>query len=488
MGGEVIVKKSVHINIMLNIMRTLLSVAFPLVSYPYATRILHVENFGKVSFSQSIISYVGLIAALGISSYAIREGGDYREDNNRLSKFASEVFSINLISTLISYFLLLILIVISAEMRNNVYLLLIISITIIMTTLSVEWINIIFEDYLFITIRSFIIQCISLVLLFGFIKQPSDYYKYALIQVLNTGLIAFSNFFYTRKFCTVLITKNLNLKKHLKPILILFSNSLAVSIYLNVDNVLIGFIIGENFVGLYSVSVKVYTILKLAVASVYNVTITRMSEYISNNKISEYKKLLNDILNNLIFISVPITAGIICTSKEIIFILAGEEYLLAATSLRILSVAILFAVIGGTLANCINLPHKREKKNLIGTTISAVINLLLNIVVIPCWGISGAAFTTLIAEISICIFLIISMKDLWYLFNIKEISYNTLKSTIAVVPFFMFQYFLKNVLGLQGMKYLAVIIVLSVFSYCVLGIIIKNKCLLYYKKFLKTKN
>lgn len=82
-------EKNIHVNMALNIMRTLLSVVFPLLSYPYATRVLQVENYGKVSFSQSVISYFVLVAALGISSYAIREGGIYKSDRNKIDKFAS---------------------------------------------------------------------------------------------------------------------------------------------------------------------------------------------------------------------------------------------------------------------------------------------------------------------------------------------------------------------------------------------------------------
>ena len=191
----------------------------------------------------------------------------------------------------------------------------------------------------------------------------------------------------------------------MKPIMILFSNSLAVSIYLNIDNVLLGFMNGGYSVGLYSVSVKIYTILKQLVASIYNVTITRLTDYLSNNRNDEYSELLNDVINKIIFLSIPITVGIICVAREIVYILAGNEYIGATLSLQILSIAIFFAVIGGALANCVNLPNKKENKNLIGTSLSALINLLLNFIAIPIIGINGAAITTLIAEFSICLYL-----------------------------------------------------------------------------------
>ena len=398
-------KNNVHVNMILNVMRTLLSVAFPLISYPYATRVLQVENYGKVSFSQSVISYIALIAALGISAYAIREGGIYRNNKSQLEKFSSEVFSINIFSSIFAYFVLGIILSVSSTLQKNASLILLLSLTVILTTVSVDWINVIFEDYFFITLRSFIIQCVSLLLLFLLVKTQEDYYKYAFLQVANAGIIAISNFIYTRKLCRFHFTLKLNLRKHMKPIMILFSNSLAVSIYLNIDNVLLGFMNGGYSVGLYSVSVKIYTILKQLVASIYNVTITRLTDYLSNNRNDEYSELLNDVINKIIFLSIPITVGIICVAREIVYILAGNEYIGATLSLQILSIAIFFAVIGGALANCVNLPNKKENKNLIGTSLSALINLLLNFIAIPIIGINGAAITTLIAEFSICLYL-----------------------------------------------------------------------------------
>lgn len=467
-------KKSVQRNMILNIMRTLLSVAFPLISYPYATRILHAENYGKVSFVNSIISYIALIAALGVSSYAIREGGFYRKDKDKFSIFANEVFSINLLSTVVAYIVLAVLLLFNEKMRSNSLLLIIMSLTVFLTTISVDWINVIFEDYFFITVRSFVIQCLSLIALFVFVKSPDDYYKYAMIQVANCGLIAVSNFIYTRKYSKVRPTLHINLSRHIKPIIILFSNSLAVTVYSNIDNVIIGFVKGEYFVGLYSVAVKVYTIMKQVVASVYSVTVTRLTDYLASDKIDEYKNLLNDVINTLILMAFPITAGIICTSREIVIILSGEEYVDASPALSILSVTILFAVIGGTLANCVNLPNKREKTNLIGTVISALINLGLNMIVIPYWGISGAALTTLIAEVFVCFFLIFTMRDLWYYFDKKGIIKNLAKCLISILPFFAYEFVLRTIVNLSGMRYFLIMVVLSAVTYIVMGMVLDN--------------
>lgn len=67
--------KSLKINTVLNVIKQLCSVLFPLITIPYVTRILQATNYGKVNFGSSIVSYFTLIAAFGITNYSIREGG-----------------------------------------------------------------------------------------------------------------------------------------------------------------------------------------------------------------------------------------------------------------------------------------------------------------------------------------------------------------------------------------------------------------------------
>ena len=83
------VKKSLSINAVLNATRSVLNMLFPLITYPYITAVLSVDELGKYSFSLSIINYFALIAGLGVSSYAIREGARIRDDKKALSLFAN---------------------------------------------------------------------------------------------------------------------------------------------------------------------------------------------------------------------------------------------------------------------------------------------------------------------------------------------------------------------------------------------------------------
>ena len=93
-------KKSLGLNAFLNGLKSILNLLFPLITFPYVSRVLGVKGIGIYNYSNSIVSYFLLIAALGISTYAIREGSKYRDNNEKIGKFASEVFTINLWSTI----------------------------------------------------------------------------------------------------------------------------------------------------------------------------------------------------------------------------------------------------------------------------------------------------------------------------------------------------------------------------------------------------
>ena len=146
--------KSVKINIILNALKTMASIIFPLITFPYVSRILQAENIGKVQFAASIISYFSLLASLGISMYAIREGSAIRDDKEKLEKFCSQIFSFNVLSTIVAYIGIIILLIFMKREAEYKYLIIIQSMTIVFTTLGVDWINSIFEDFKYITIRS----------------------------------------------------------------------------------------------------------------------------------------------------------------------------------------------------------------------------------------------------------------------------------------------------------------------------------------------
>jgi O-antigen/teichoic acid export membrane protein len=402
---------SLGVNAVLNAINSALRIVFPLVAYPYAFRILHKDGIGKVNYASSIINYFVLIAGLGIATYAIREGAKIRDDRSKFNSFCNEVFSINILSTIISYALLAVLIIVSSGLRGYTPILLVYSLTIILTTIGVDWINTIYEDFLYITFRSIFSYIISLLLLFIFVRTAEDIIAYSFITVIQLAFVAIVNFFYCRRYVHVRIVRKLNLKKHLKPVLLIFANSVATTIYVNSDTTMLGIMTTDSYVGLYTVSVKIYSVIKTILAAFYSATVPRISYYLGIGENEKVKKTFTNIFSDVTVILLPCAVGLAALSKEIILIMGGAEYEEATLTLQILSVSLIGAIFGGLITYALNIPLRREKYNVIATVTSAGINIGLNFIMIPLFKQNGAAITTAISEFFVFIFCFFTLKD-----------------------------------------------------------------------------
>ncbi|GEL13680.1 transporter [Lapidilactobacillus concavus] len=466
--------KSISKNAILNILRVSVGLLFPLITFPYATRVLQVVNLGKVNFSNSIVSYFVLIASLGVSSYGVREGARLRNDK-KFGAFVSEVFSLNVVTTIASYLLLFLAFVISAKMRSYFVVILIQSLSIMFTTLGIDWVNAIFEDYLYITIRSLIVQVISLVFLFLFVKSPSDYLLYAAMTVLSNGIICVANLIYCRRYVHLRIRFNSKMFTHLKPMLIFFSNNMAVTVYVSSDMTILGWLAGDYYSGLYAVSVKIYQTIKQVLTALYVVTIPRLALYAGDEDTTRFKKLFTDISNTIILVILPAIAGLICLSGEIILLISGKSFIKATLSLQILSVGLLFAVASGVIVNCFNTPMRQEKISLHGTVLAAILNIGLNFFFIPHFLQNGASITTVIAEASTFLYCIIRERKLISRYiegrsMIQQFIVGLIGAALVIVINTIITWF-----SVGSMVHLILTIMISPVAYLVFLILIKNK-------------
>ena len=426
-------KSSIKINTILNIVKTVFGIIYPLITFPYITRVLMAENIGKVNFGNSIVSYFSLIASLGITTYAIRECAKVRDNQEALNKTASQIFSINIISTLISYLALVITLIVAQPLENYRELICIQSGIILFTTLGADWINSAMEDFKYIAVRTIGMQLVSLVLMFIFVKTPEDYITYAIISVLASSGANVINIFYRRKYCQTRFTFNMDIKKHLPPILLMFSMILSQTIYTNSDTTILGLFRGDYEVGLYSTSVKIYHLVNTTIASVAWVVMPQLSAGFAKKDYQEVNKLLKYALNFIIVLGLPCIVGVNAIALPIIDLLAGSEFYGAVTALHILTITLSFSLLGGWFGNMIMLPAGREKICLLSCGISALVNIILNIMLIPSFGLNAAATTTAIAE-CIGLFILFHYRDRNIkVSNLKEMLKAPIMGSIGIV-------------------------------------------------------
>lgn len=192
-------KNTLGKNAILNGIKTVCSILFPFISFSYCSRVLGADALGAYSFSQSIIAYLLLVAALGIPNYAIREGAFVRKRKEKLNEFVAQIFTINCIMTVITYGILIILLISWPKLVSYKKIVVIQSVQIVLTTLGADWINSIFEDYLYLAVRYIVIQIISIVALFLFVKSPADIYVYTFISMMSNAGGNILNWRYIKK-------------------------------------------------------------------------------------------------------------------------------------------------------------------------------------------------------------------------------------------------------------------------------------------------
>lgn len=390
-------QKSITLNLITNGIKTLMSVLFPLITFPYASRVLGAEGIGKVNYASSIISYFSLMASLGISTYAIREGARIRDDKKKFNKFAREILNINLCTTIISCILLTVFLYMPV-LTDYKKLLVIFSAGIVFTTISMEWLFIIQEEYTYITKRAILFQFLSLVLLFLLVKSKSDYYWYAALTVISSGGSAILNLWHSRKFVDWRDKQKHQYRRHLKPIFLIFGTSLASSIYMTMDTTMLGAMKGDTAVGIYTAAVKINLVISTLIGTVSTTILPRVSYYIGNGLKKEYERLMKTSMDILLMISIPAAVGMICTSDILILLFSGKAFLAGSMAAKILSAKVIIGAVNRVLAYQICTPYKMDREVLISTAGGAVFNLAANAVLIPTVGVSGAAIATLLSE------------------------------------------------------------------------------------------
>ncbi|MGN9010573.1 flippase [Lactobacillus amylovorus] len=468
-------KRSLGLNAFLNGLKSVLNMIFPLITFPYVSRVLSVNGIGIYNFSNTYISYFGLIAGLGIATYAVREGAKYRENKEEINKFVSQIFSLNMIATIVSYLLLFASLMIFKNLHNYVSCILIFSLQILFTTLGTEWIYTIYEDYAYITIRSIIFKFISIILLFLLVRRPEDYLVYAGITVFAYVGSNLLNFIHLRNFVHIRLTTKTNWQYHLKPILIIFASAIAVTIYVSSDTTILGLLKNDYAVGIYSTSVKIYQIAQGLLSGLLTVTIPRLAFLWGKKRIGEYNQVLSKVLNSLGILVLPAAIGLIMLSKEVVLIIAGEKYLPSVNSLRIISWAIIFSLFSWIFSECVLIPAKRENLILRNTIITAVENVILNFILIPFMSYDGTSLSTVIAELTVMIMNGYSCRDIIkpVIFK-KDTLKNLLDSIIGCVGIIVVC--LLCDIGFKSLWLKTIFsVVLSVIMYGAILILLKNK-------------
>lgn len=406
----------------MNSILTMSSFIFPLITFPYVSRILLPVGTGKISFVTSIVSYFTMIANLGIPTYGIRSCAKVRDNKEELSRIVHELFIINIITSVISYLLLFGLVILLPTLRQEKILFLVISSTILLNTMGMEWLYKALEQYTYITLRSILFKFIAIILMFVFVHTRNDYVIYGGISVFASVASNVLNFINVHRYISMRLVGNYQIKRHIKSVGVFFAMSCATTIYTNLDTVMLGFMKGSEEVGYYNAAVKIKVVLIGIVTSLGAVLLPRCSYFIEKSMIDEFKRISCKAINFVFLFATPMMVYFILFAKPCIYFLSGSAYAGAIFPMKIIMPTILLIGITNILGIQILVPLGNEIFVLYSEIAGAVVNLLFNAFFIPVYGASGAAIGTLIAEgVVFIVQYIVLRKEIYRIFN--KISY-----------------------------------------------------------------
>lgn len=412
-------KQSISKNVIRVSIKTVLTILVPLITFPYVSRVLQLEAYGKNNFASTIVGYFVMLSGLGISTYAIREGSRVRREPHKLTQLASEIFSVYSVSTLLASVLLLLAVFCIPKLESYRVLILIYGLELILNLFGMDYILNVYEDFTFLSRIQVLFQVISVPLTFLLVRSPDDLVIYVCIRLFATKGAELLYGFRVRKYVHLQrVSLKSSFEKHIKPILYVFGSNVGSHIYLFSDTAILGWMNGDADVGLYSAASRIYVMYKEVFGAVYPVLVPQLSESFGKE---EFKSLFSRLVNMLFFAALPATTGLFMLSDNVILIIAGQSYADAIPTLRILCAASLFAFCCILLGFCVMMPAKMEKRFMIGTWCTAVFNIVTNILLIPKLHQNGAAITTVFSELllaAVCYFSTRKIIDLRPCFRI----------------------------------------------------------------------
>ena len=373
---------------------------FPILTIPYLSRVILPEGIGKVDFSISIVNYFLIFASLGIPQYGIREIAKSKSDLECLSKNFSEIYLINFFSTTVTVALYYLMIFSLPYFADKIALFSIMGIVLILNIFNVDWFYQGMEQYGYIAVRSIIVKIISLTLIFVFVKRPEDYIIYAALYVFGISCNNIFNMLKLRKFI-ILFIHGLEIRRHIKTITILLSTQLAITLYINLDITMLGIISGDKAVGIFTSASKLCKLIVLTITSVSVVLLPRISKLLTENNRAKINITISNMFDLLLFVSLPITIGIILLSEDIVLSFFGPDFFEAALTLRILASLIIILSIGNLFGMQVLMAFGKEKHMLVSVIAGFFINFILNMILIPTFSEKGAAIASLITEIGV---------------------------------------------------------------------------------------
>ena len=462
-------KNSVKSNYIYNLLYQILTIIIPLITTPYLSRVLGAENIGIYSFTISITTYFILFGSLGVAIYGQREIAYVQNDIRKRSKIFFEITFMRCITLGVSLFIFYITFCLKGQ-YSIYYKILILEI--IANAIDISWYFQGLEEFKKTVIRNIIVKLISVICIFLFVKESVDLNNYFIIYVLSTLLGNLSLWMYLPKFVQKVKIKELNLFRHVKPTIMLFIPQVATQIYTVLDKTMIGVIVSNKAeVGYYEQAQKIVKLLMTLATSLGTVMMPRIAATFASGNHEKVREYMNKSFHFILLLAFPLMFGIISVSSSFVPIFYGKGYDKVIPLLCVISPIIVLIGLSNITGTQYLLPTKKQNQYTLSVVVGAIVNFILNLILIKYFASIGASIATVIAELAVTsIQFILVRKEIKFI-DVIKLSYKyVIGSLIMFMCSMIVGYFIKD-----NLVSIILQVIVSFFVYFLVLYILKDK-------------
>ena len=394
-------KRSLKVNFLLNSAYQILLVITPLVTAPYLSRVLGASQTGVFSYTQSIANYFVMFATLGMSTYGVRVialcGEDRRERSRAFwSAFASQLCVASVVAA--AYLIYALTIHAGDFLCSLVW-----GLWVLSAVGDVSWLLFGCEEFKVPTVRSFATKLASLAVIFGFVHEPGDVWLYVLAvagaYLANVLLI----WPFVGRYVDLYRPTWREVSRHFRPNIGLFIPVIAVSLYTSLDKIMLGSMSTMAESGYFQYSEQVSRMPLHVITALGTVMMPRMVSLLTEGRRDQAISALGTSLWVMLACAFAFAFGIFAVAPVFVPVFLGEGYapceILMVVMCGIIPVICVTNVIGKQYL----LPMQRDGQYTASLIAGAVVNVMLNLVLIPRLASLGTAIATVAAETTILV-------------------------------------------------------------------------------------
>lgn len=390
---------SVKSNFIYNTVYQILILILPLITAPYVSRVIGAEGNGIYSYTYSIVQYFVLFAMLGLSNYGNRTIAKCRDDKEKLSK---EFFSIYAMQLMTSVLMIILYLGYITIFDNRYYTYALIQIIYLASTcFDITWFFYGLEKFKLTVTRNIIIRVISAICIFVFVKDKDDLVIYTFLMVGSTLISQLSLWPFLKNEIKFVKPKFKEIIKHLKPNFILFIPVIAVSIYKLMDKIMLGNMTNVQNVAYYEYAERIINIPTSIITALGTVMLPRISNLLAKGEKNQIKFYMDKSMEYMMFLSIPICLGLIVVAPEFVPIYLGNEFVTTGSIIQYLAVTLIFVSWANVIRTQYLIPKEKDKIYIISVILGAIVNFVINMILIPRLQTIGASIGTIFAEFTV---------------------------------------------------------------------------------------